>query len=218
MWQARTEALTYLRHLHPLKIAVIDDTFMLFDACIDAYKNSESQETYCRVCATSLVKAKNFALGAYSLILDGLGQEAGALIRPMIEYTELLTYFGRFPEKVQLAIDNRLPKAGERAKEIKSVYQQFRRHLNQEASHSSFSDHAIAHVFENNTGRIRKFQKMVPHILERNLRDFIVQLHLLLHEAIFSLEQVKSQDLLELAERCAGLQSTMFNEFKLDRT
>lgn len=136
MWQARTEALAYLQHLHPLKLTVIEDTFALFDACIDAYEASESEEIYSRVCAVSLVKAKNFAHGAYSLILDGLGQEAGALIRPMIEYTELLTYFGRFPEMTKLAIENRLPKAGERAKAIGGIYKQFRDHLNKEASHT----------------------------------------------------------------------------------
>lgn len=57
---------------------------------------------------------------------------------------------------------------------------------------------------------------MVPQVLERNVRDFVVQLHLLLHEAIFALQLVKSSDFLSLAERCAKLQSTMFDEFNFN--
>jgi hypothetical protein len=54
----------------------------------------------------TLVKAKNLALGSYSLVLDGLGQEAGALMRPMIEYAELLAYFRLHPEMVKLSATN----------------------------------------------------------------------------------------------------------------
>lgn len=69
-------------------------------------------DSYARVCGLTLLKAKHLALGAYSLILDGLGQEAGALLRPFIEYTELLTYFRKFPSKVDAAIKGKLPSAG----------------------------------------------------------------------------------------------------------
>ncbi len=36
----------------------------------------------------------------FSLTLDGLAQEAGALARPFIEYSELLTYFRMLSEAV----------------------------------------------------------------------------------------------------------------------
>ena len=216
MWQARTEALDYLTQKQPSQLAVVERTFELFDACVDAYETAPSIELYPRVCAVTLVKAKNLAHGAFSLILDGLGQEAGALMRPMIEYAELLTYFRIRPEMTERAVAGNLPKAGERAKAIGSIYKTFREHLNQEASHSSFSEHSISHVIDVSTLRLRKSQLMVPEVVDRNVRDLVVQLHLLLREAILSLEPAKSPEFNNLAERYERLKVRMFHVFNLD--
>ena len=139
---------------------------------------------YAQICGLTLLKAKHLAVGAYSLILDGLGQEAGALIRPFIEYTELLTYFRKFPEKATHAKEDNLPKAGERARAIDGIYKEFRDHLNSHASHSSYSHYSISHLLEPNTLRFKKLQRAVPEVLEKNVTDFVVQLYLLLLEAV----------------------------------
>jgi hypothetical protein len=91
LWKARTEALTFLRRERPAQIEVIEELFALADDCVDAYE-SQGDDLYCNVCGLTTLKAKNLALGMYSLTLDGLAQEAGALARPFIEYTELLSY------------------------------------------------------------------------------------------------------------------------------
>lgn len=216
MWQTRMDALAFLKDEHPEQLAVIEKTFELFDACIDAYEASPSEDVYSRVCAVALIKAKNLGHGAYSLILDGFGQEAGALVRPMIEYVELLTYFRLFPEMSERAVENKLPKAGVRAKAIESIYQDFREHLNREASHSSFSKYSISHIFGDAASSLRKSQAMVPQVLEKNLLDLAVQLILLLREAVLSLGRTKSPDLVAVAEQCDCLTSNLFDAFGLN--
>ena len=92
LWCSRSDALAYLGDKHPSRLAVVERTFELLDDTIDAFETASPRSAYPRICGVTLLKAKNLALGAYSLVLDGLGQEAGALMRPMIEYVELLTY------------------------------------------------------------------------------------------------------------------------------
>ncbi len=216
LWSAREGALSYLQDRHPSRLAVLDRTFELLDDCIEAFELSEVPTLYPRVCGLCLVKATNLAQGALSLILDGLGQEAGALMRPMIEYVELLTYFRLHPAMTERALQNDLPKAGERARAIGSVFKDFREHLNRDASHSSFSKHSIAHLFEPDTLRFRKRQRTVAHVLERNVRDLVVQLHNLLHEAILTLETADAGKFIELASRYEKLKLRMFDVYDLN--
>ena len=215
LWQTRTEALEFLESTHPSRLAVVHRIFELLDECIDAFEAASSDNTYARICGLTLVKAKHLAIGSYSLILDGLGQETGALMRPMIEYAELLTYFRMFPDSVNRAAENDLPKAGERAKAIGGIYKQFRDHLNAYASHSSFSHYALSHLLEPSTFKFKKLQRMVPHVLETNVRDLAVQLLLILREAALALEPVGSPQFANIAERTDSLRDHMFHVFEL---
>jgi hypothetical protein len=216
LWSTREDALAHLQERHPSRVAVLNRTFDLLDDCIEAFELSELQTLYPRVCGLCLLKATNLAQGALSLILDGLGQEAGALMRPMIEYVELMTYFRLKPEMTEKALDNELPKAGERARAIGSMFKDFREHLNRDASHSSFSKHSIAHLFEPDTLRFKKRQRMVAHVLERNVRDLVVQLHNLLHEAILTLQTADPVKFIELASRYDKLKQRMFDVYGLN--
>ena len=98
---------------------------------MEEYELHSTNSTYARICGLTLLKGKNLALGSLSLILDGLGQESGSLLRPMIEYAELLTYLYKSPKEAERAAENDLPKAGKRAKAIGSIYQNLREHLNE---------------------------------------------------------------------------------------
>jgi hypothetical protein len=215
LWISRTEALEYLQAKHPSRLAVIKQTFELFDANIDALQSAPGAPSYSATCAVALLKAKNLAHGAFSLILDGLGQEAGALLRPMIEYAELLTYFRLHPEMVERALTGNLPSAGERAKAISGIYKHFREYLNENASHSSFGDASVAHLIDSKLMRLRKRQHMVPHVLDQNLIDLVVHLQLLLREALLDLESTGSPDFQHLAERWERLKARMFDVFDL---
>jgi hypothetical protein len=216
LWIARTEALDYLHGRHPSRLAVIKQTFELFDAAIDAFQSAPDATPYAATCAVALLKAKNLAHGAFSLILDGLGQEAGALLRPMIEYAELLTYFRLHSQMVERALTGNLPSAGERAKSIAGIYKNFREYLNENASHSSFSDASVAHLIDSNLMSLRKRQHMVPHVLDQNLLDLAVHLQLLLREALLSLESTGSPAFPQLGDRWERLKARMFDVFDLN--
>jgi hypothetical protein len=205
LWRARSDALTFLRRQRPSQIEAIELLFELADQCIDAYE-SQSGHLYSRVCGLTTLKAKNLAFGIYSLTLDGLAQESGALIRPFIEYAELLTYFRMLPEAVIDAMSGELPNAGTRAKKVAGIYKSFREYLNQHASHSSYSSYSLAHLTDPRTKRFRKLQVMHPMVLERNLGDFALQFVLMLREAVLCLEASPDKSrVAHLAARCDQL-------------
>jgi hypothetical protein len=216
LWISRTEALEYLQDKHPSRLSVLKQVFELFDATIDAFQRAPDATPYSATCAVALLKAKNLAHGAFSLTLDGLGQEAGALMRPMIEYAELLTYFRLHPEMVERALTGNLPSAGERAKAISGIYRSFREYLNENASHSSFSDASVAHLIDSKLMSLRKRQHMVPHVLDQNLIDLAIHLQLLLREALLSLEATGSSDFQQLGERWERLKGRIFDVFDLN--
>jgi hypothetical protein len=213
LWRARTEALTFLRRKRPAQIEAIEQLFGLADECVDVLE-AQSGDLYSRVCGLTTLKAKNLALGIYSLTLDGLAQEAGALMRPFIEYAELLTYFRLLPEAVNYALAGELPNPGTRAKKIEGMYQQFRAHLNEHAAHSSYSSYSLAHLTDPATRRFRKLQVMHPAVLERNVGDFAVQFVLMLQQSILCLERSPDQSsLVSLARRCDALRERILAWF-----
>lgn len=216
LWRARTESLTYLRRQRSERIEVLEEIFRLIDRCVDAYEALATKSPYAEVCGLTPLKAKNLAVGSYSLVLDGLAQEAGALLRPFIEYTELLTYFRHFPERIKDALSNSLPQAGERSKAIQGIYQQFRSFLNKHASHSSYSEHSLAHLLEPGTHRFKKLQVMVPFVLDTNVRDLAVQLVLLAQAAVEALEHVDRVNAHSLASDWQAIHSKVFKAFALE--
>jgi hypothetical protein len=215
LWTARTEAVTYLEASHPNRIAVLSRTFELIDLSVDAYESLADGDVYARICGLTLLKAKHLAVGAYSLILDGLAQEAGALIRPFIEYSELLIYFRQFPEMAERAAENDLPKAGERARAIGGMFKEFREHLNSHASHSSYSHYSLSHLLEPKTHRFKKLQRAVPKVLDKNVKDFVVQLYLLTREGVLGLDRLNVPQFEELATRTDQLKEDMVHVFEL---
>ncbi len=216
IWQTRDNSIAYLREKHPSKLVVIDRTFELIDAVVDSFEKSPSWDVYSRVCGLSLLKAKNLAVGCYGLVLDGLAQESGALLRPLIEYSELLTYFRLDPARATEEMWTQLPKAGERAKAIGGIFQGLRSHLNEHAAHSSFSSASISHLFDLDTSRFKKTQHMVPQVLDINLRDLLVQFLILLYEAILALKRSDPTHGAELGSRYDALKRRMFYVFDID--
>lgn len=180
------------------------------------FEKHGGRATYPRICGLTTLKGKNLALGSYSLILDGLGQEAGALLRPLIEYIELLTYFRKFPEKTTLAPEGELPRAGERAKAIGGMFKGLREHLNEHASHSSYSHHSLAHLVEPNLKRFRRIQRMHPKVLDKNFRDLAVQAYFLLREAVLALERVNRPSFKSLGVATDKVHERIIQDFELD--
>jgi hypothetical protein len=122
-----------------------------------------------QVCALVLIKARNLALGCYSLSLDGVAQEAGALFRLLVESLEVLMYFRSDRSRINEVLEGRLPKAGDIAKKIEGKFQGLREHLNEHASHLSLSADAMVHLIDLKTGRLKPVQGHHVSVLQRNL-------------------------------------------------
>ncbi len=217
LWKTRVDSLTHLRASCSERSDVTDDIFATIDVVIDAFEKKAPIDEYFRVCGITLLKAKLLGLGTYSLMLDGLGQEAGALLRPFIEYMELLTFFTKFPEKVQHALDQGLPSAGNRAKQISGGFRGLREFLNDTAAHSSYSEQALRHLIDSNTLRFNKTQRVAPKVLEENLRALTMVLYLLLVEGARALDKRDNAAVTAMAPQIDGLKSKMISAFELER-
>ena len=213
-WCVRDDSLAYLRAERSDAMNTFKALFDQIDRCIEAFEQHAGQDTYARICGLTLLKAKNLALGSCSLILDGLGQEAGALVRPLIEYTELLTYFRHFPDKVEMALDGDLPPAGERAKAISGRYMEFRQHLNEHAAHSSYSHHSLAHLVERDLQHFKKLQRMAPAVLSRNFGALAGQVFFLLHEAVLAIEGIDQVAFRSFTEATDTLHAEIIRNFQ----
>ena len=214
LWNAREASWDYLNSKHPSRVAVVFRTFALIDQCISEYETKAPADTFARICGLTLLKGKNLAQGSLSLILDGLGQESGALLRPWVEYIELLTYLRTFPEEAERAAENDLPSAGKRAMKIEGIYQGLREHLNENASHSSYSFYSLSHLLAPDL-KFRKLQEFIPHVLDRNFTDFAVQQQLLLQEGLLSLQPLSIAALPQLAAEAERLRKRALSVFEL---
>jgi hypothetical protein len=196
---------------------IIECTFLVIDECIDLFNAKASNDTYHRICGLVLAKARNYALGTYGLILDGLAQESGALVRPLIECHELLTYFRLDPARVNEAISGTLPSAGKRAKLIKGFYKNIREHLNSHSSHISFSYHALNHLLDKPEMTIRKEQPPLPKVLYKNMGTFFLQMVLLTTEAINCLQTAEMGSAERQADAIENLKSMGMILFELNK-
>lgn len=131
LWKTREEALAALEGSLRQEAAILQDAFTLMDGCIAQLLARDTK--YTRVCAITMIKARNLELGCYSLALDALAQEGGALFRLVVETLELLVYFWKDPARVDEAIEGTLPSAGKIAQKIEGNLKGLRDFLNSHA-------------------------------------------------------------------------------------
>lgn len=181
LWSTRRRAERALNEgLEPFA-GLLDEAFSVLDGCVNRLERLD--QPFGRVCALVLIKARNLGLGCYSLSLDALAQEAGALFRPALECLELLTYFRLDPTRINEALEDRLPKAGVIAQKIEGKFKGLRDHLNTHASHLSVRPEAMAHLVDIQAGRLRPVQPYSEDVLCENLRTLLAVLIWLAIEA-----------------------------------
>jgi len=112
-------------------------------------------------------------MACYSLSLDALAQEAGALFRPLLESLELLQYLRLDTKRVDEALEDRLPKAGVIAQKIQGKFKNLRDYLNTHASHLSVSAEAMGHLLDFKEGHVRTVQPFSEPVLQRNLATLL---------------------------------------------
>ena len=168
LWITREESLNALKSNLSIEARYIEKGFTIIDALLRIFEDNKNDD-FCMVCSFPLLKGKNFCFSIYSLSLDGLAQEAGALLRPAIECFELLDYFYADPKRIQEALEKRLPPAGIRAKKINGKFKSLREQLNKAASHFSFDPASCTHLINWKKGSIRYYQKYNETVLRQNL-------------------------------------------------
>lgn len=154
LWQVRNQAVASLSADLKRENEVIEGCFALFDECIKRFyslaKSGNPKESFSLVCGQTILKARRLAMGSYSLCLDGLVLEAGALARSLIEAWELMIFFYQKPERVRLVFEDKPLKAGEVAKAINDGMHNdlkgLRDYYNANTSHISFQKDALVPV------------------------------------------------------------------------
>lgn len=217
LWETRNASLQLLEtELEDHRLA-LEKAFEIIDHAISVFNRDANSDEFSRICALTLAKARNYALGAYGMVLDNLGQEAGALMRPFLEYYELLIYFSEDPSRAEQATEDKLPTAGKRAQLIGSDFKGFREYLNQNASHSSYSPYSLRHQVDPETALVKPIQKFAPKVLFRNLGDLFAQLVLLCFQAAICVSIKDHESGYELSKRTGKLRDDGGTLFKLEK-
>jgi hypothetical protein len=167
----------------------LQDIFCRVDDCVESFEKFLSKDRdAARVCSLVAIKGRNLAHGCYSLALDGLGQESGALLRPLLECLELLVYLRVVPDAPNQALENTLPQAGKRAAIIGGKFKPLRDHLNENAPHLAISSDSMIHLVDLGQGRLRITQPFDIRVLEQNLAALFLFVSALAQQCAVSFE------------------------------
>lgn len=186
IWRTRKEALTDLDSQLKQEKNLVEEVFALVDTCVEQFYTYAASEndTFAIVCCHTLIKARRYAQGCYSICLDGLSQEAGALFRPLLETWEQVIYYCQDPSRTEEAVQGRLPSAGIIGARIGSEYQGLRDHLNWNASHFSFREESLQSM-------VNEYQR---ERLRADMRILFFTMMSLLFDAAKCLEIIHSLD------------------------
>ena len=175
-WSTRNKSIKWLSEDFTEIKDLIKQGYKLLDDCMDIFemiglKEDESDAgKFARVCGGIIVKSRNLSLACYSLSLDGLAQESGAILRPLIETFELLVYLRQDYNRVEEVISQTLPSAGKIAQEIEGFHQNIREHLNYNSSHFNFTYDSMRHVINFKTGKFKRLPTQEKKVFLTNLR------------------------------------------------
>lgn len=185
-WKTREESKELLKSSLSESKNYLEKSFDYLDKCIEIHQ-SNIENDFSRIFGFTTVKAKNYGHALYSLTLDGLAQEGGAILRNMIEAYELMVYFNLDPTRAQQAIENDLPSAGIIGKKIEGHFKNIREYLNSHGSHFSYSRNSLSHLIDWEAIEFKKFQTVSDQVLKTNIRTLNSILNLQCAEAITSL-------------------------------
>jgi len=178
IWDTRTRAMSATESKLQAEAATVYQEFSLLDEMLVIFHSKDT--TFCRVAGLTLLKARSLARGLFSLSLDGLAQESGALLRSLIGCIELMAYLRDNPQRVDEVLEERLPSAGEISKRIHGKFQKLRNYLNEHASHFSFAPESMPHLIDFKSGDWKVIQPYNEKVLRTNITIlFAVLVHLL---------------------------------------
>lgn len=180
--KARERAEEALKGELRVEAALVDRAFELLDDCARHLKSPPRETTIFRMGALIVAKAQHLALALYSLGLDGLAQEGGAVLRPLLEIIDLIRYLSDDPTRCEKILESGLPKAGAIAKISDSQFKPLREDLNEHASHFGLTERSVRHVFAG--GQFRRSPEYHEQTLRGNLLTLLALMLVLLTETI----------------------------------
>lgn len=193
LWDTREKALFAIDTILEQQAEIIQDAFSILDLCIEYLSDLSKTDQFAEVCGFTFIKIRNLALACYSLALDGLAQEAGAMFRVLAEGIELLIYFEQEPVRIDEAIEMKLPSAGEIGKKIHGDFQTLREFLNHNASHFSYTPGSLNHL-RDRSGGWKVVQQHQDIVLAINMRWLFVFFLILSNEEMLCLSKVNALD------------------------
>lgn len=214
LWTTRESALQALRTDLARECELLDRAFQQLEYFAQRLGDFRPETPFTRITALVAVKARNLAQASYSLVLDGLGQESGAIVRVWLEANELLGYIRRDPERTSQIVEGNLPKAGARAKLIDSAMQPVRTALSNTAAHFSFETESWLHIVDARTGGVRTRQEFRQDILRENLGTTFALLFGTIKEAALCLNAARGSIEEEVVRKLDQLRKegiTLFN-------
>lgn len=179
----RNNNLAILEREYPTYFKAINE---LYEISYEICNSFNFENDFLRIIGLSFTKGIILIKSIFSLIIDGHAQEAGALLRQLIEIIELSRYFRLDEERIKEAIDNTLPKPGEIAKRINGKYKDLREYLNQYSSHFSFSFESCKHLIDLKNLCFKPTQIIGEKVLETNIKTFLLFQFSLCHETIIA--------------------------------
>jgi hypothetical protein len=201
LWSTRSDSLRLLKRRFQTTDRLVKESFSLYDALIRRWDELwESGEPLERLSGLLTTKARYLAHGQFSLILDGYGQEAGALLRLQIECLQLLRYLRTDPTRADAIMERkRFPKAGVVAKANKGILRGLRGHLSEHASHVNLSYYSLRHGFDERLHGFREQPALAASTLNQNSRMLVAMNALTLQESAECLVIADEQALVDVA-------------------
>ena len=197
LWSTRIETQNWLNGRFKKESDFVAEGFLLMDECIECFSRQkaslpEFDGLFAKICGQTTVKARNYILGCYSLTIDALSQESGALLRPYLETYELLMYFRLEPKRVIEARDQKLPSAGKIAQKIDGQFHELRKFLSDNSSHFGFTDDSLRHLIDYSSGNLKAVATHSPERFHYNLSCVFIFLNFALVESLNCLSLVCS--------------------------
>ncbi|HVB20694.1 MAG TPA: hypothetical protein VNG51_01935 [Ktedonobacteraceae bacterium] len=188
LWETREQAIFAVKTVLQQQAEVIQDAFSILDLSIERLSAISETSQFAEVCGLTFIKVRNLTLACYSLSLDGLAQEAGAIFRVLAEGIELLIFFEQDPARIDKATKGKLPLPGEIGKKIQGNFQPLRTFLNEHASHFSYKPESLKHLHD----KAGKWKVVQPHqdaVLAVNMRSLFVLFLFLSNEEMLCLSR-----------------------------
>ncbi len=188
-WATRNKAIIALDADLGDLAGLLYECFGYVDEIVKDFQVHSKNSAFARAAGFTTAKGRNFAFACFSLSLDGLAQEGGALLRLLLEAIEVLCYFQTEPNGPQQALDQKLPKPGDIARKIGGRFKDLRDDLNRHASHLSLAPEAAQHLWNSSTRQILTKQEFSSAALQENIKVILLFLFYLAAQSSNCLRQ-----------------------------